>query len=316
MIGILGSGFGLYGYLPAVARHTGKSVALPKRYIEKFNSRKELADFAGSIQWVEDETALLQTCDTVILSLFPAQQEVLIRQCLSYSNITNLVLEKPLAVSPALSKELLSMLMEAKKNIRIGYTFQYTGWATDLFNSINSGKANKVTINWLFRAHHYKNALSNWKRFHSDGGSVIRFYGIHCIALAAQLGYKRVVLSKSTGLGDNDIFSWVVTFSGDALPALEIEIDSNAIEKKFKVCMFGETFSQQPYYTFQQDDPFTEIANSEFESIDPRVGLLTQVIQSLFENTDSQSFYELYANCNELWERVENINSNSIVSLP
>jgi len=39
------------------------------------------------------------------------------------------------------------------------------------------------------KADHFKNNKDNWKRDHKQGGGPLRFYGIHLIAVLAELGY-------------------------------------------------------------------------------------------------------------------------------
>lgn len=46
-IAILGSGFGLYGYLPALVAHCVQRVVLPERYRQRLEERSELAQYAS-----------------------------------------------------------------------------------------------------------------------------------------------------------------------------------------------------------------------------------------------------------------------------
>ena len=48
MFAIRGSGFGLYGYLPALVG-CGRRVVLPERYRARFAERPELAPFANEV---------------------------------------------------------------------------------------------------------------------------------------------------------------------------------------------------------------------------------------------------------------------------
>ena len=56
MFAILGSGFGLYGYLPALVEGCEQPVVLPERYRARFDERSELARFAINVQWEDDES--------------------------------------------------------------------------------------------------------------------------------------------------------------------------------------------------------------------------------------------------------------------
>ena len=54
-VGIVGSGFGLYGYLPALVEVGKMNVILPGRYKDKFLARSELKIYADYIHWVSDD---------------------------------------------------------------------------------------------------------------------------------------------------------------------------------------------------------------------------------------------------------------------
>ena len=55
MLGILGSGFGLYGYLPAAIESGHKNILLSMRYKDNFFSRRSLQDCAKYIHWLESD---------------------------------------------------------------------------------------------------------------------------------------------------------------------------------------------------------------------------------------------------------------------
>src|SRR5262245_5453730 len=128
MVGILGSGFGLYGYLPAFAKCTTDKIILLKRYEDKLKTRPELQCYEKRIHWVKDENILLNNAETLALSLNPLNQAEWIQKALLHKNIKYLCLEKPLAASASASEALLHKLQESQKKFRIGYLFQFTGW--------------------------------------------------------------------------------------------------------------------------------------------------------------------------------------------
>lgn len=314
MVGIIGSGFGLYGYLPALVKCNENQIFLLKRYKEKFQNRPELLCYENNITWVEDENTLLSSVKTIILSLCPAAQVSLVHKCLSYDNIKHLCLEKPLAVSANSSDTLLKLLIESKKIFRIGYTFQYTDWSIKLFEILASKKSiSKIKIEWSFMANHYQNNLNNWKRFDNEGGSVIKFYGIHLIALSALLGYNSVVSSKSCGLSANELFKWAAVFKNNSMPLLDVLIDSKSDNNFFSIKIYSENnLHDNLIFQMDKNDPFVNEYCSYSKSIDPRVNYLTQVIESIADN-DNLSHYNFYSNCNKLWQKVEECNINKCI---
>jgi len=59
MFTVFGSGFGLYGYLPALIDTFGEPVALPESYRATVQARPELARCLPSIRWAADRDAAL-----------------------------------------------------------------------------------------------------------------------------------------------------------------------------------------------------------------------------------------------------------------
>ena len=105
---ILGSGFGLYGYLPAIIEAGSDRIVLPKRYRAKFSTRPELSRFADAIEWVLDENAALERADWVIAALSPELQMRWLSHCRQLPNVERLVLEKPLAPTPGAAASLFA----------------------------------------------------------------------------------------------------------------------------------------------------------------------------------------------------------------
>ena len=70
---ILGSGFGLYGYLPAL-QALGCRVVLPLRYRSIIENRAELSGFAERIGWAADDTDAIDQADAVVVARRPADQ--------------------------------------------------------------------------------------------------------------------------------------------------------------------------------------------------------------------------------------------------
>ena len=74
MFGILGSGFGLYGYLPAAVALGFSPILCPARYQDKFFSRDELKKFNESISWVDTDQDLIEMATTLVISKRPIDQ--------------------------------------------------------------------------------------------------------------------------------------------------------------------------------------------------------------------------------------------------
>ena len=309
MIAILGSSFGLYGYLPALVDGCGQRIVLPERYRTQFSERPELERFSGDVQWEQDESAVLDCADGVVLALRPINQSEWIPPYLARSNIKRLLLEKPLAHSPEIAATIFDDLIRSCKVFRMGYTFRFTAWGRQLLNALGPMRGSGLlTIHWSFLAHHFRHDLRNWKRFNATGGGAIRFYGIHLIALLAEIGYRNVTLSRAIGASSDEIEKWIATFTGEGLPECEVVVDTKSIDSKFRVeHIFDSNGGLATIVYANLCDPFeSQVEFSELGQIDRRVPILSRLCRSLWEENTNE--YEWYDATIRLWLSIEGRN--------
>lgn len=305
MIGILGSGFGLYGYLPAIALNSDETILLPERYKAKFLLRNELLNFSHRIRWVETENLVLQNCSVLVLSLNPENQQKWLYCSLLYDNIKYLILEKPLAVSPSQAKIFVTDILNSKKQFRIAYTFIYTDWFKKINSIINNKGVKSITIEWNFIAHHFKIEIENWKRNHSLGGGIIRFYGIHLIALASLWGFTEILSSKTYATNEGDIFKWAAELYNPTLDITYcIKLNSKSNSKNFNINI--DSITNLNFIDINMTDPFSFIKKSEVGDFDIRVGLLQELYNS-FHQPLIINYTKWYNDINILWEKIEKI---------
>lgn len=300
---ILGSGFGLYGYLPALAEE-GISICLSERYRSKFNGRSELRQYAGQISWVPDINGAVREIDGVVLAKRPAEQPEIVVDLVQQENIKYFLLEKPLAVTPAQSLELLNTLQETSCHFRIAYLFVYTKWRSILEKLIQDPGIREVHISWNFMSHHFRNDLDIWKRYNSQGGGAIRFYGIQAIALMAFLKYTSARDSVSEGADDQPV-RWQATFIREGCPAVRWRIDSCASIEKFSITKFPIFSDKEACYT--DKTPFAPLG-----PLDARVEPLVCHIRSLFSDDSDRQYIEWYNNVANLHNMVESLNLRHI----
>ena len=302
MYGILGSGFGLYGYLPAVAILSSKPVLLPLRYRSIIASRSDIYHLLDNIEWRSDEDGLLEDASNIVIAKRPQDQLELVSKCASFPRIDGIILEKPLANSPELSQRTFDNLIVSGKKFRISYLFCLTKWA-ELLLSILSSKNNltAISIEWKFLAHHYVNDLKTWKRFHYFGGGALRFYGIHLIALLAEIGYQDVNVSEVIGTTPGEVESWKSEFSGNSLPRCNVLVDSRSCDRRFVIKLHA---GNQSFILMDSVDPFIDsTTDGELNALDRRVTLVSKLCKSLHD--DNENPYSWYAQCNSLWNAVE-----------
>lgn len=286
MFAIRGSGFGLYGYLPALVG-CGQRVVLPERYRARFAERPELAPFANEVVWAKDEASALELADGAALALRPADQAELLARILAQPRLERLILEKPLAPSPDESSKLFEGLLRSKKNFRVGYAFRETSWGRKFL------KGGAPSVTWTFTAHHFRADLRNWKRSHAAGGGPIRFFGIQLVALLAEAGYREVLSSSGTGGGLEELETWEARFAGPGLPECRIKVQTRSPIEALRV--EGLADLREPFET--------ETAAAGPGALDRRVPILGAVCRSLWEPGDAP--YGWYGTTLDLWRAVE-----------
>lgn len=291
---ILGGGFGLYGYLPALIR-CGHTVTLPERYRATLEQRNELRSLLQSVQWRATEDAIRDSADAMVISRRPSDQSAWLHQYLKSARAHAFILEKPVGPSPASAFELLELLTHARKTYRIAYTFRFMPWAKDFEAEAASQKPGPIDIVWKFRAHHYLHEKHNWKRHVSEGGGALRFFGIHLIGLLAEFGYREVSESRCTAIATDECETWSASFRGPDLRECRILVDSNAAETVFRIDSAGVS-----HPLFHQPGPVSSVPRTD--GLDNRVEVLESLCKSLSEETKAPSWY---AQSIALWERIE-----------
>ncbi len=304
MFAILGSGFGIYGYLPTLVDRCSQRIVLPERYRVRFNERHELAFFSSYVQWEVDENAALNCAEGVVLALRPINQCEWVRRCVAHSKIDFMLLEKPLAHTPEIAAEIFDCLINSQKTFRIGYTFRYTDWGQWILNSFKKAGCPPLSIHWSFFAHHFRHDLLNWKRFNSMGGGAIRFYGIHIIALLAEAGYHNVTLSRAFGSSLDEAEKWIAIFVGPGLPECEVVVDTRSTFDEFSVEYTSNPCGGLTTAFSNLKDPFdSENEVCQPDGIDPRVSVLAPLCRSLWEGVTSE--YDWYDATITLWHNIE-----------
>ncbi len=296
MTGIIGAGFGLYGYFPAVVKTEGKAALLDEAK-EILASRLELQKYKDDVHWFKDVEEILPCVDKLIVSVPPKIQEKYFDKILGCKNISNVVFEKPIASTPQLSQEIICRLLDTDKTFRIGYTFLYTDWFRNF--KLEYVSDTDVEISWEFKAHHYKHDIQNWKKYNSDGGGVVRFFGIHLFPILVIFGFTKVIISETHGADSNDLQSWNAVFENTKGFKCSLSVNSNSENEHFKIS------TQEELISFAS--PF-ETANDTIQNEDNRVVILERLLKSLVNKSEDESMFVLYKSSNDLWMQTEKIN--------
>lgn len=301
MVTIFGAGFGLYGYLPAIIDGINEQVCLPRKYLEAIRGRADLSYLEEKIFWVKDEIEAIQCSNKVVVAVNPVKQFEVIRRCLSKGFKGHFFLEKPLAESPQEAIKLLNFLDESDVAYSIGYSFLYID---ELKASLsNNYDSKQLSLNWEFMAHHFAKNLSNWKRLNAEGGGVLRFYGIHVIALLAESGYSDVASSILMGECEEEPSRWEAVFTSSNAEDCHVIVDSRSKNSSFSLT--GKGMIKPLIAT----DPF-ELNNSQTQTSDKRFTSLVNFISDS-ESYDGQK--TLYREINQMWQIVESSSAFKVV---
>ena len=249
---------------------------------------------------------VLDKASGVVLALRPTDQLEWIPVCSGRSNLRYLLLEKPLAHSPEVAASVFEDLLHTDKVFRIGYTFRYTDWGRRLLQTlISKNEGGFLSLQWSFMAHHYRYNVPNWKRFAASGGGAIRFYGIHVLALLAELGYRDVIMSQAFGEFSEEQERWSAIFTGTGLPEFKAVVDTRSPIDKFVLERISDSHGGRVTTALANlVNPFESIDSSdEIGRLDLRVPILTQLCRSLWEERVNE--YDWYAAAIELWRTVE-----------
>ena len=304
MFTVVGAGFGVYGYLPALIECYGDAVILPEEYRAVVIARPELERYRAHIRWAADIASALERASAVVVAVRPASQPGVVVRCCEMPNITRLVLEKPLAVSPQLAGGVLATLARCGKRYRIGYTLLNTSWSRDLDWPQDASEGRHVRIDWSFMAHHFTHSLPTWKRAHSQGGGVLRFYGIHVVALLARQGYRDVAEASLAGAEPDQPSEWRARFSGPGLPDCSVSVDSRAGESTFAIS--AEAGRRR---MVELRDPFDDPRGGA-RGGDRRIPVLVDFLET-FRESDG-AYLDLYERTNALWGAVEDAATTAV----
>ena len=303
MLGILGGGFGLYGYLPAAVALGFSPILVPARYQNKFLSRVDLKKFINNISWIDTDQDLIKIATMLVISRRPIDQCKELPNYLSQRQLKKIIFEKPLAIDPVSALKMLDMVEASGKQCTAGFTFRFTAWAALLQHTLNSTLPTKKDVwilQWHFLAHHFSANFWNWKRDHLQGGGALRFYGIHVIALLAEFGYTEVVSSEVLNSPNDEVYAaWHAIFRGPGLPEFRVEVDSRSDTTCFILRNLDKSAN-----LYDGNDPFKLPVNQTLDAdIDPRCFYLQDLLSE--DIALGQPWPKRLLDATNLWALVE-----------
>ena len=150
-------------------------------------------------------------------------------------------------------------------------------------------------------AHHFSANLDTWKRRHESGGAVLRFYGIHLLALLADKGYRTVKDSALSGARAGEPERWMAQLSSPGLPDCVVHVDSRSTESRLEVLAGAQ--GRGGGVLLSLTDAFGGKVRPG-RGGDRRIGSLVRLLGTFRNVPDSQAV-DLYRQTNRLWGLVE-----------
>ena len=297
MYTILGKGFGLYGYLPAIILNNCNLV-LSKEYKLNIQKRKDINIYINRIKWTESIGEAINLSNNVILAIPPKEQFKFLHK--NETNIANktMFLEKPIAASPKESLILLKIIEKKKIRFYVNYSFIYLDWFKKLYSKINYLKPDAIVkITWKFKAHFLKTNVMNWKSNFELGGGILRFYGIHLIAVLTALNYENCKIIKFK----NDSKFIIYKFINANKAAIEIAINIDSKTDKFAINIFDSN-TKNNVTLIDTKDPFDSPKNMKLITLDRRIETLRTYLIEKNNSIQSLMFNKKVV---KLWSEIE-----------
>jgi predicted dehydrogenase len=294
--GILGGGFGLYGYLPALAGLGVREFFVPARHRAFMEGRHDIREYASLIRWCDDSATLVSSVESLVLAVPPLQQEDIVMKLCAGRHLKQLVMEKPVAHSPSCGDSVIASARDVATSVRIAFICKHAPWAIALLDNCQNYPTGMISIEWTFMAHHLKTNMETWKARHENGGGALRFYGIHLIALLAEASFRTVVNSELTFDEQGRAIRWAARFRSPNGSTAAVTVDCSSGEQRFRIrrrTPVGE-------YLVELPNPFAEFDSA---TSDCRIAPLQALLQTFSQ--PNERYYDLYSSANELWMKAE-----------
>lgn len=179
-IGIIGSGFGVIGLMPAFDDIKDcKIIAVCAKKSEQLMSycnRTGMKNIYTNWQLLLENEDL----DAVALAVTPNAQYQIAKAAIAKN--LHVFAEKPLAANVSQARELLALAKKKKITHAIDFIFpEISEWkkVKEQIDSETFGKLKHISVNWDFLSGDIKNKRSSWKTSLTEGGGALSFYFSH-----------------------------------------------------------------------------------------------------------------------------------------
>lgn len=276
--GILGGGFGLYGYLVALSK-LDKAICLPDKYIETIQKRPELIKYMDNLIFLRDEDDVANSVDALVIAKHTDFQfDFMIN---GKTRPIKYFLEKPLASSFEKNLQFIKFLYKNQPNFSLGYIFEYLPWYRHVVNRESS-----FQIYWRIPM-----ASAKWKTQIISQFGLMHYYGLHFVPLFLELGVEpEEILIENC---DQSLFIKCGRLNFEILL-------SKSTEALFCV---SEGFADKSHPKFCQSSPFGPLPKNG--ETDPRVESLELYLKNNLAVNNSNKYLKI----EEYYLRIRELNS-------
>ena len=180
-VAIVGSGFGMYGLLPAFSGIEGcKVVSICGKNSERMLNYCKKLGLNRYTDWAE--MLRKEKPDAVAIAVIPSHQYEIARYALE--NDIAVFAEKPLTTSFDTSLELNKLAEKKRMPNMLDFIFtEIPEWRTakKMIKNGLIGKIIKVDIDWTFLSYDLMNNIKSWKTDVEQGGGALSFYFSHVL---------------------------------------------------------------------------------------------------------------------------------------
>jgi len=199
-IGIIGSGFGLYGLLPAfrsleeceVVAISGKKTERVRAYCESIRLKKIYKDWKVMLE--------TEKLDAVAIAMPPRIQYEIAMTAMEKG--LHVFAEKPLAASTQQAQELKTRAEEKNVVTTVDFIFpEIQAWQTvkHMLEEETYGRLQHMSVDWDFQSYDLRHGIVSWKTDVTEGGGALSFYFSHVLYYIEYFAGKiDVIKSKFT----------------------------------------------------------------------------------------------------------------------
>ena len=178
-VAIIGSGFGMYGLLPAFSGIKGcQVVSICGKNSERMLNYCKKLDLSRYTNW--REMLQKEKPDAIAIAVIPSYQYEIAKYALE--NGIAVFAEKPLTTDHDTSLEISELAKEKGLPNMLDFIFpEIPEWQATkkVIESGLVGEIHKINVDWAFLSYDLRNSIKSWKTDVQQGGGALSFYFSH-----------------------------------------------------------------------------------------------------------------------------------------